>query len=153
MASVISHAAAGITLSIAFGLEDSPARFWPVAIVTAVLPGLDSFLSYFRYDPELGHRGFVHSPFLGLIVTFLLMPLFFRGEGFFSGGWFRFFPPFSRLDEPRQPRRNDERRARGRLLSPFSSKRYFLPGTPIRVSPMRMKRIIRPSRIRENARG
>ena len=87
MASIISHAAAGAALSIAFVPESVPARFWPVAIATAVLPDADSLLFHFRYYPVLGHRGFFHSPFLGLIVSFQLMILVFRGEALFSGRW------------------------------------------------------------------
>jgi len=87
MASVVSHAAAGAALSIAFAPEGPPVRCWPVAIATAVLPDLDSFLSYFRYDPTFGHRGFFHSPFLGLLVSFLLLVLFFRDRALFSSRW------------------------------------------------------------------
>lgn len=91
MASIISHAAAGAALSIAFAPDGPPARFWPIAIATAVLPDLDSFLFYFRHDPTLGHRRFFHSPFLGVIVSFLLVLLFFREEGLCSGRWFLYF--------------------------------------------------------------
>ena len=93
MASIVSHAAAGAALSIAFAPDNAPGRTWPVAIATAVLPDLDSLLYYFRisYSPTLGHRGFFHSPFLGLIISFLLMFLFFREEALFSGRWFRSF--------------------------------------------------------------
>ncbi len=68
MASIISHAAAGAALSIAFAPDGTPTRYWPVAIAAAVLPDADSLLYYFRYYPTLGHRGFFHSPFLGLML-------------------------------------------------------------------------------------
>ena len=79
MASIISHAAAGAALSIAFAPDGTPARYWPVAIAVAVLPDADSLLYYFRisYYHTLGHRGFFHSPLLGLIISFLLMILFY----------------------------------------------------------------------------
>jgi membrane-bound metal-dependent hydrolase YbcI (DUF457 family) len=79
MASIISHAAAGAALSIAFAPKSAPGRFWPVAIAIAALPDVDSLLYYFKvsFDPALGHRGFFHSPFLGLIISLLLMILFF----------------------------------------------------------------------------
>src|SRR5512135_3717705 len=96
MASVISHAAAGAALSIALAPGRAPGRFWPVAIAAAVLPDADSLLYYFRvsYSPALGHRGFFHSPFLGLIIGLLLTVLFFRDEALFSGRWFRYFLVF-----------------------------------------------------------
>ena len=76
MASIISHAAAGAAISIALAPGRVPARYWPVAIATAVLPDAGSLLFHFRYYPALGHRGFFHSPFLGLIVSFLWVLLF-----------------------------------------------------------------------------
>ena len=142
MASVISHAAAGAAISIAFAPDGAPGRYWPVAIAAAVLPDVDSLLYYFRvsYYPTLSHRGFFHSPFLGLILSFLLMYLFFREEALFSGRWFRYFFIFflawvshGFLDALTNGGRGVA------FLSPFSSKRYFLPWTPIQVSPMRIK--------------
>ena len=62
----------GAVLSIAFTPGDAPARYWPIAVAAAVLPDADFLLFYFRYYPTLGHRGFFHSPFLGLIISFPL---------------------------------------------------------------------------------
>jgi inner membrane protein len=147
MASIISHAAAGAALSIAFAPDSAPGRYWPVAIAVAVLPDADSLLYFFRvsYYPRLGHRGFFHSPFLGLIISFLLMLLFFRDEALFSGRWFRYFFAFflawashGFLDALTNGGRGVA------FLSPFSSKRYFLPWTPIQVSPMRIKSFFTP---------
>ncbi len=142
MASIISHAAAGAALSIAFAPNSAPGRYWPIAIAAAILPDADSLLYYFRVSdyPTLSHRGFFHSPFLGLIISFLLMFLFFRDEALFSGCWFRYFLVFflawashGFLDALTNGGRGVA------FLSPFSSKRYFLPWTPIQVSPMRIK--------------
>ncbi len=141
MASIVSHAAAGAALSIAFAPGGAPGRFWPVAVAAAVLPDADSLLYYFRipYSPSLSHRGFFHSPFLGLIISFLLMALFFRDEAPFSGRWFRYFlvlffawASHGFLDALTNGGRGVA------FLSPFSSKRYFFPWTPIQVSPMRI---------------
>jgi inner membrane protein len=145
MASIISHAAAGAALSIAFAPDSAPGRFWPAAIAAAVLPDVDSLLFYFRYYPALGHRGFFHSAFLGLLISLLLMLLFFRDEALFSGRWFRYFLVFflawtshGFLDALTNGGRGVA------FLSPFSSKRYFLPWTPIQVSPMRIKSFFTP---------
>ena len=69
MASVISHAAAAAAASIAFAPRGAPFRFWAVVIATALLPDADSFLFHLGipYGYLLGHRGFFHSPFFGLI--------------------------------------------------------------------------------------
>lgn len=141
MASIISHAAAGAALSIAFAPAGTPARYWPVAIAVAVLPDADSLLYYFRisYYYALGHRGFFHSPFLGLIVSFFVVILFFRDEAFFSGRWFRYFFVFFLVWSSHGVLDALTNGGRGvAFLSPFSSERFFLPWTPIQVSPMRV---------------
>ncbi len=140
MASIISHAVAGAALSIAFAPGGAPGRYWPIAIATAVLPDVDSLLFHFRYYPALGHRGFFHSPFLGLIVSFLLMLLFFRNEVLFSGRWFRYFFVFFLVWTSHGLLDALTNGGRGvTFFSPFSSKRYFFPWTPIQVSPMGIK--------------
>jgi inner membrane protein len=140
MASIISHAAAGAALGTAFAPDGAPGRYWPVAIATAVLPDVDSLLFYFRYYSALGHRGFFHSPFLGLIISFLLMFLFFRDEALFSGRWFRYFFIFFLVWTSHGFLDALTNGGRGvAFFSPFSSKRYFFPWTPIQVSPMSVK--------------
>ncbi len=147
MASIISHAAAGAALSIAFAPNGAPARYWPVAIAVAVLPDADSLLYYFRvsYYYTLGHRGFFHSPLLGLIVSFLVMTLLFRKEVFLSGRWIRYFSVFflvwlshGFLDALTNGGSGVA------FLSPLSSERFFLPWRPIQVSPMRIKSFFGP---------
>jgi inner membrane protein len=142
MASIISHAAAGAALSIAFAPDSAPGRYWPIAIATAVLADVDSLLYYLRvsYSYAVGHRGFFHSPFLGLIVGFLLMFFFFRDQTLFSGRWFRYFLIFFLVWTSHGFLDALTNGGRGvAFLSPFSSKRYFLPWTPIQVSPMRIE--------------
>ena len=142
MASIISHAAAGAALSIAFAPDDAPGRYWPVAIATAVLPDVDSLLYYFRvsYSYTLSHRGFFHSPFLGLIISFLLMFFFFRDQTLFSARWFRYFFIFFLVWTSHGLLDALTNGGRGvAFFSPFSSERYFFPWTPIQVSPMRIK--------------
>lgn len=147
MASILSHAAAGAALSIAFAPKSASARFWPVAIAIAVLPDGDSLLYYFKvsYTPALGHRGFFHSPFLGLILSLLLMLLFSRDGPVFSGRWFRYFFVFFLAWASHGVLDALTTGGYGvAFLSPFSSKRYFFPWTPIQVSPMRIKSFFTP---------
>ena len=142
MASIISHAAAGASLSIALAPDGAPARYWPVALVAAVLPDADSLLHYYRvsHSYALSHRGFFHSPFVGLIVSFLLMLLFFRGEALFPGRWFRYFWVFFLVWTSHGILDALTNGGRGvAFFSPFSSKRYFFPWTPIQVSPMSVR--------------
>ena len=147
MASIISHAAAGAALSIAFAPDRTPTRFWLVVTAVAVLPDADSLLYYFRisYYHTIGHRGFFHSPFLGLIVSFLLMILFFREEAFSSGRWFRYFSIFFLVWMSHGLLDALTNGGSGvAFLFPFSSDRFFLPWTPIQVSPMRIRSFFGP---------
>ena len=93
----------------------------------------------------LGHRGFFHSPFLGLIISFLLMILFFREEVLFSGRWFRYFSVFFLVWMSHGLLDALTNGGRGvAFFSPFFSDRFFLPWTPIQVSPMRIKSFFTP---------
>ena len=147
MPSIISHAAAGAALSVAFAPEGAPGRYWPLAIVLAVLPDADSLLYYFRicYYYTLSHRGFFHSPFLGLIVSFLVMALVFRKEALFSGRRIRYFSIFFLIWMSHGLLDALTNGGRGvAFFSPFSPERYFLPWTPIQVSPIRIKSFFGP---------
>jgi inner membrane protein len=146
MASIISHAAAGAALSIALAPNGTSARYWPVAIAVAVLPDADSVLYYFRISYySIGHRGFFHSPFFGLIVSFVVMALFLRKEALFSGRWFRYGSIFFLIWLSHGFLDALTNGGRGvAFLAPFSSERFFLPWTPIQVSPMRIQSFFGP---------
>ncbi len=142
MPSIISHAAAATAISIALAPENTPGRFWPIAIVTAVLPDADSASFYFQipYSSVLSHRGFFHSPFLGLWVSLGLMLLFFHDLEFFSPRWRCYFlilwlawTSHGLLDALTDGGRGVA------FFSPFSSKRFFFPWTPLQVAPIRIK--------------
>jgi inner membrane protein len=77
---------------------------------------------------------------VGLIVSFLLMLLFFRGEALFPGRWFRYFWVFFLVWTSHGILDALTNGGRGvAFFSPFSSKRYFFPWTPIQVSPMSVR--------------
>ena len=142
MPSVFSHAAAAGAISIALAPENTPGRFWPIAIVTAALPDADSASFYFRlpYSSILGHRGFFHSPFLGLFVSLGFMLLFFRNLASFSPRWWCYFlilwlawTSHGLLDALTDGGRGVA------FFAPFSSTRFFFPWTPIPVAPIRIK--------------
>ncbi len=90
MPSVISHAAVGTALKISFGPKGIPSSLLPLAIACSVVPDADSIGFYLGipYGHFLAHRGFFHSPFLALILSFLCMVLLFRGVQPFSRLWF-----------------------------------------------------------------
>jgi inner membrane protein len=142
MPSVFSHAAAAAAISLALAPKDMPRRFWPIAIATAVLPDADTALFYLRipYPTVFGHRGFFHSPFLGLFVSLGIMVVFFRDLALFSPRWWCYFlllwlvwTSHGLLDALTNGGRGVA------FFSPFSSKRFFFPWTPIQVAPIRIK--------------
>jgi inner membrane protein len=142
MPSVFSHAAAAAAISLALAPEDTPGRFWPIAIATAVLPDADTALFYLRipYPTALGHRGFFHSPFLGLLVSLGFMLVFFHDLESFSLRWWCYllilwlaWTSHGLLDALTNGGRGVA------FFSPFSSKRFFSPWTPIQVAPIRIK--------------
>ena len=142
MASVISHAAAAAAVSIAFAPAGTPGRFWPIAIATAIVPDTDLLLFYFRlsYHHVLGHRGFFHSPFFGLIVSLILMVVFFRDQTPFSSRWLHYFFLLFAIWTSHGILDALTNGGRGvAFLFPFSSRRYFFPWTPIQVAPIGIK--------------
>ena len=142
MPSVISHAAAAAAISFSLAPENTPGRFWPVAIVAAVLPDADSVSFYFQipYSSVLGHRGFFHSPLLGLLVSLGLMLLFFHDSVPFSPRWWIYllllwlvWTSHGLLDALTNGGRGVA------FLFPFTSKRFFFRWTPIPVAPIRIE--------------
>ena len=100
------------------------------------------FYTIFRvsYSQTFSHRGFFHSPFLGVCISFLLMILFFRAEKIFSGRWFCYFSILLVIWVSHGVLDALTNGGRGvAFFSPFSSKRYFFPWTPILVSPMSIR--------------
>lgn len=141
LASAFSHAIAALSIGACFYRPGVPRRFWVAGALCAVLPDLDvlGFGLGIQYSDPLGHRGLTHSlPFaaaLAALVTFTA----FRGIPGLSrqalfGYLFVATASHGLLDAMTD----------GGLgvafFAPFSNARYFLPWTPIRVSPIGVSR-------------
>jgi len=140
--SVISHVAVAVAAGIAFAPRDVPDHFWSLSIVCSIIPDADviGFSFGIPYDHLFGHRGFFHSPFFGLLMGIFLVGVFFRGVGIFSRQWFFYFIFFFLLSASHGILDAFTSGGLGiALLSPFDSKRYFFPWTPIMVSPIGIK--------------
>jgi inner membrane protein len=143
MASVISHAVAALGIGACFYREGMPKSVLLSGAVCSVIPDLDviGFRFGIRYRDFWGHRGFTHSIlFAALLATAALLA--------FSGPiaairrlslWTYFLlatASHGLLDAMTD----------GGLgvafLSPLDNRRYFLPWTPIRVSPIGVARFI-----------
>jgi inner membrane protein len=139
MPTVITHAAVAVAGGIAFGPRDVPHHFWPLAILCATIADADvvGFSFDIAYHHFLGHRGFFHSPFFGLLLSIFLMAVFFREVEIFSAKWFFYFIFF--FFTAASHGIFDALTDGGlgiALLSPFTNERYFFPWTPIKVSPI-----------------
>jgi inner membrane protein len=142
LASAFSHAIAALGIGACFYRPGVPKRFWIAGVLCSVLPDLDviGFGFGIQYGDPLGHRGLTHSlPFaaaLAALVTFV----FFRqripdlSTKTVFGYLFLATASHGLLDAMTD----------GGLgvafFAPFSNTRYFLPWTPIRVSPIGVSR-------------
>jgi inner membrane protein len=140
--SIFSHAVAAIGIGACFYRPGTPNRVWVAGAVCSVVPDLDviGFRFGIRYGDFWGHRGFTHSLlFAALLASAAVFIRFRRGVPPLSrfSLWIYFFLATAShgfLDAMTD----------GGLgvafFSPFDNQRYFLPWTPIRVSPIGVAR-------------
>jgi inner membrane protein len=146
LASLFSHAVAAVGISACFYRPGTPKRVWVTGALCSVIPDLDfiGFRFGIHYGDSWGHRGFTHSlVFAALLATAALAIGFWRktaGLGRFPL-WIYFFlttASHGLLDAMTD----------GGLgvafFSPFNNTRYFLPWTPMRVSPIGIGRFFGP---------
>lgn len=139
MPSVVSHAAVAVAAGVAFAPQDVPSRFWVLAGACSVIPDLDiiGFVFGIPYQHPFGHRGFFHSPFWALLMSFLVVSLFLSDMKIFSTRWFFYLLLFFLISASHGILDAFTSGGLGiALLSPFDHTRYFFPWTPIEVSPI-----------------
>jgi inner membrane protein len=142
MASVFSHAVAALGIGACFYRPGIPKRVWVAGALCSVMPDLDVIGFHFgvHYGDFWGHRGFTHSLLFAALLASFVVLLAFRqalpGLGRFVLWIYLFLATASHglLDAMTD----------GGLgvafFSPFKNTRYFLPWTPIRVSPIGITR-------------
>jgi inner membrane protein len=142
MASIFSHAVAALGIGACFYRPGTPKRVWIAGAICSVVPDLDviGFRFGIRYGDFWGHRGFTHSLlFAGLLATLVVLLAFRQGipdASRFALWTYIFLATASHglLDAMTD----------GGLgvafFSPLDNTRYFLPWTPIRVSPIGISR-------------
>jgi inner membrane protein len=142
LASVFSHAVAALSIGACFYTPQIPKRVWAIGALCSVVPDLDviGFQFGVRYGDFWGHRGFTHSLFFAALIALAAIGIAFP-RGFPTVGrfyiWIYFFlatASHGLLDAMTD----------GGLgvafFAPFDNQRYFLPWTPIRVSPISIER-------------
>ena len=137
MASAFTHAFFALALGRVYAsASDSPARFWLLSALCAVMPDADVIAFVFRipYGDVLGHRGLTHSLPFALMTATLVVLVFFRGGEFRKGALVVYFflvtASHGVLDALTD----------GGLgvafFAPFDGARYFFPWRPLVVSPI-----------------
>lgn len=146
MPTVMTHSVVALSAGCIFDRTGVSKRFWLLAIIAAVLPDADVVGYQYLYIPYghlMGHRGFFHSPFFAALFSLVAVSLFFRQERMLSRKWWAFVLFFFVVGASHGILDAMTNGGRGiALLSPFSNHRYFLPWTPIEVSPLGVRAFI-----------
>ncbi len=136
---IVTHTAVALAAGAAFAPRGVPDNFWSLAVLCSVLPDADviGFAFGIPYGHFFGHRGFFHSPFFALCMGVLVTSVFLHGVEAFSRTWFLYLIFFSLISASHGILDALTDGGLGiALLSPFDNIRYFLPWTPIVVSPI-----------------
>lgn len=139
MASAFSHAAVALAIGTLSTSRYKPRRFWWLTILCSILPDADvvGFLIGVDYGSLLGHRGLAHSLSFALMLSIVVVRIWFQDVQAWSRMWnvliLHFFlvtASHGMLDAMTD----------GGLgvafFAPFDNSRYFLPWRPVLVSPI-----------------
>ena len=142
MCTAFTHAFVALACGGAFfgGQRDLPRRFWLLAPVCSAVADVDVGLHSYgvEYEDLWGHRGMMHSVVFAVGLAFIVVTWLFREyAGFLSRRWWMlmaFFVPLTAshgfLDA------FTDGGLGVAFWSPFDTTRYFMPWTPISVSPI-----------------
>ncbi len=79
MASAFSHAVVAMAVCRVSAEQSLPARFWLLSIACSILPDADviGFCAGIEYDHVLGHRGLSHSLSFALVLSLVVVQVWF----------------------------------------------------------------------------
>lgn len=138
MASLPSHAVAALSVGTCYYEPRIPKHLWAVGAVCSMVPDVDviGFRFGVKYGDLWGHRGFTHSITFAILLAFVVTAIAFR----------RGFPTLSRFSiwsylflATASHGLLDAMTDGGlgvAFFAPFDNRRFFLPWTPIHVSPI-----------------
>jgi|TARA_B110000967_G_scaffold209907_1_gene268491 inner membrane protein len=136
MASVFGHSLAAIALGKTFSEELRKPKFWVLGILCSIAPDADvlGFKFGVPYGSFWGHRGFTHSFFFAILFGVAITFLFYTPKRPILSLYFALCTASHSL--------LDAMTTGGlgvAFFSPFENSRYFLPWSPIQVSPIGLK--------------
>src|SRR5215469_1467836 len=142
MASVFSHALAGLSLGTCFARFEMPKRAWVAGMACSVIPDLDvmGFRFGVHYGDFWGHRGFTHSLLFAALLSGAAVGILCWKKDLRIGR----FPLLAYLFLATASHGLLDAMTNGGLgvafFSPVDNTRYFLPWRPILVSPISLSR-------------
>lgn len=142
MASAFSHAAAALSIGAWFYRPGVPKRVWTIGALCSAFPDVDviGFSFGIRYGDFIGHRGFTHSLVFAALLASAPTAIVFR-RGFPAIGGLSLFAYFFLATASHGFLDAMTDGGLGvAFFAPFDNTRYFLPWTPIRVSPIGLGR-------------
>ena len=139
MATIFSHALVGVAAARLAYPEDRHNKIAIWAALLSMLPDLDvlTFPFGIHYGHFFGHRGFSHSLLFALLVRLLLVVTEFRDAPLWSGRAWRLVAFFFLVTASHGVLDALTNGGLGvAFFSPWENSRYFLPWTPLQVSPI-----------------
>ena len=139
MPTIITHTVVAVAAGKAFTEGPMPRNFWRAAIISSTIADVDVLAFFFGipYEHFFGHRGFFHSLFFAFVLSIVLASIFWEHAKPFSRQWRQYFLFFFLVGSSHGLLDAMTDGGLGiALLSPFDNHRYFLPWTPIVVSPI-----------------
>ena len=143
MASAFSHALMAITIGKTYSKKESTIKFFLLGCFCAVIPDADvlTFKLGISYDDFLGHRGFFHSFVFCLILSLIIIFVFYKSIKIFSAKGLLLLSFFFLCGSSHALLDMLTDGGRGvAIFAPFDNTRYFFPWRPIKVSPLSVSR-------------
>lgn len=142
MASLFAHGLVAVTLQHIYTRNVFTPRLWLILIVCSILPDADvlGFFWGIPYQDMWGHRGITHSLFFALLLAMLVTFGLLRDAKLFSAvGLLRLSLIFLVTASHGVLDAMTNGGYGIAFFAPFDNNRYFLPWTPIAVSPIGVK--------------
>lgn len=138
MPTMMTHSIIGLIAAKILRVRKAPKRFLIASAICPAIPEIDRLANAFGlpYGHFFGHRGFFHSPFFALILSILVVLIFFHKSKAFHNRRRHLVAYFFLITVTHGLFDALTNGGPGvAFLSPFNNTRFFSPWRPIQVSP------------------
>jgi inner membrane protein len=142
MPTIITHGFVGLV----FGKSSEAKKnwlFWLLIVICSVIPDADvvAFKLGIPYGNAFGHRGFSHSIFFALLISIIVVLVFYRKLPRFTKSWWSLLLLFFLTSVSHSILDAMTNGGLGvAFFAPFSNQRYFFSFKPIVVAPLSISR-------------